>query len=199
MNHYFTDNDNLRSELRTVHYSFQNYNFSFYTDLGVFSKAKIDEGSKTLVETYFIHGRKNIKVLDAGCGYGFVGITLAKVMNCDVDFIDINKRAVHLCNMNLKENKVNGNEFVSNVYENVKAKYDLIIVNPPIKAGKTVYLRFIHEAFEHLNENGELWFVMKTNHGVKTVYKNLVKSHKAEVLAKNKGFYVIFCKNQLTH
>ncbi len=194
MNHYFTDNQDLKSELRVLKYSYDEYNFMFNSDLGVFSKDKIDLGSQTLVEAYFKHGRKNIKVLDGGCGYGFIGITLSKVMGCDVDFIDINNRALHLCKINLKQNKTAGKTFVSNVYENVTDKYDLIITNPPIRAGKEIYMKFIEEAFNHLNKDGELWFVMRNNHGVKTVYKNLAKMRKTEILQKNKGFYVILAK-----
>ncbi|MDD2208326.1 MAG: methyltransferase [Bacilli bacterium] len=194
MNHYFTNNENLKSEIRVLKYSYGEYNFIFNSDLGVFAKDKIDEGSKLLVETYFKYGKKDVKVLDAGCGYGFVGITLSKVMNVKVDFIDINNRALHLTKMNLKNNKVSGQVFLSNIYDNVNEKYDVIIVNPPIRAGKKVYMKFIEDAFNYLEVDGELWIVMRTNHGVKNIYKNLKITKKSEILSKNKGFYVILTK-----
>lgn len=194
MNHYFTNNENLKSEIRVLKYSYGEYNFMFNSDLGVFAKDKIDEGSKLLVETYFKYGKKDVKVLDAGCGYGFVGITISKVMNAKVDFIDINKRALHLTKMNLQNNKVQGKVFLSNIYDNVNEKYDVIIVNPPIRAGKKVYMKFIEDAFNYLEDNGELWIVMRTNHGVKNIYKNLKITKKSEILSKNKGFYVILTK-----
>lgn len=194
MNHYFTNNENLKSEIRVLKYSYGEYNFMLNTDLGVFAKNKIDEGSKLLVETYFKLGKKGVKVLDAGCGYGFVGITLSKVMNVKVDFIDINNRALHLTKMNLKNNKVSGQVFLSNIYDNVNEKYDVIIVNPPIRAGKKVYMKFIEDAFNYLEVDGELWIVMRTNHGVKNIYKNLKITKKSEILSKNKGFYVILTK-----
>lgn len=195
---YFDNNENLKSELRILNYKYENYNLKFYSDLGVFSKDKIDEGSKLLLETYIKYGKKEKKILDVGCGIGFLGISLNKIMGASVDMIDINNRALHLTKMNLKENKAEGNVFVSNIYENVKEVYDVIITNPPIRAGKKVYLTIINESFNHLTKVGELWFVMRTNHGVKTVVKNLKNLADVKVLEKNCGFYVVFAKKTLT-
>lgn len=195
---YFDNNENLKSELRVLNYKYENYNLKFYSDLGVFSKDKIDEGSKLLLETYIKYGKKEKKILDVGCGIGFLGISLNKIMGARADMIDINNRALHLTKMNLKENKAEGNVFVSNIYENVKDAYDVIITNPPIRAGKKVYLTIINEAFNHLTKDGELWFVMRTNHGVKTVIKNLKNLADVKVLEKNCGFYVVFAKKTLT-
>ena len=193
---YFDNNDVLRSELRKIKYSYKDYNFIFNSDLGVFSKDKIDEGSKLLAESYFKYGNMNIKVLDVGAGIGFLGITISKIMNCDVDMIDINNRAIHLSLMNIKENKVSAKVWSSNIYENVFDKYDIIITNPPIRAGKRVYLAILFNAFNYLNDDGELWFVMRTNHGVKTVIKNLRQKYIVDVLEKDKGFYVVKVKNK---
>ncbi len=117
-------------------------------------------------------------------------------MESIVDMIDVNYRAIHLSKMNAKENKVNVNIFESDIYSNITNKYDVIITNPPIRAGKSVYLKIINEAFNYLKEDGELWFVMRVNHGVKTVYKNLQVEYNTQVLVKNSGFYVICVKNR---
>ena len=193
---YFDNNENLRSELRVIKYNYDNYNFTFYSDLGVFSKDKIDEGSKILAQNYFKYGKDNIKVLDVGCGIGFLGITISKIKNSLVDMIDINNRAIHLTKMNIKENNINAKVFYSNIYDNITDKYDCIITNPPIRAGKSVYLTIINEAFNHLNTDGELWFVMRTNHGVKTVIKNLQFSYKIDIIDKDKGFSIIKVTNK---
>ena len=53
MEHYFTNNQNLKSELRDIDFSFDAYNFTFKSDNGVFSKNKIDYASLFLVKTFF--------------------------------------------------------------------------------------------------------------------------------------------------
>ena len=63
MNQYFENNQKLKSELRILKYTYQDYKFNFYSDLGVFSKNKIDEGSRLLVETFFKYGEKNKNIL----------------------------------------------------------------------------------------------------------------------------------------
>ena len=196
MSQYFTNDENLKSEYRNVIYKYNDYTFNFTSDLGVFSKDRIDFASKLLVETYFKYGRKNVDILDVGCGYGFIGITLSKTMDSNIDMIDVNKRAIHLTNINIKNLKANARVFLSDVYENVNKKYDVIISNPPIRAGKKVYMDIILNAKNYLNDGGEFYFVMNKDHGVKTVIKEIKDVYDVNVLNKDKGFFVILCKKR---
>ena len=193
MAHYFTNENNLKSEIRTIRYTNGDFSLVFNSDNGVFSKDHLDFGSKLLIETMIKHIDKNKSILDVGCGYGFIGISLAKILNSKVVMVDINKRAVHLTNMNIKENKVNAQTFESNIYENVKEKFDVIVSNPPIRAGKNIVLEILERAHEFLNINGELWFVIRKDQGAKSVIKDLSLVGEVEVLNKNKGFFVIKC------
>lgn len=196
MEHYFTNNENLKSEIRDIDYSFNEYNFMFKSDNGVFSKNKIDFASDFLVKTFLHYNNKDINsILDIGCGYGFIGITLSKVLNKHVDMFDINKRAIHLCKMNIEINSVDCDVNESNIYENVNKKYDLIISNPPIRAGKNILKEFIFGGLNNLNKDGELWFVISKDQGAKSLFKEIEKEHICSLIDKNKGFWVISVKN----
>ena len=194
MGHYFTNNENLKSELRSINYNLLNTSFVFFTDNGVFSKSSIDFGSKLLIEEYLKNSNNNLEILDVGCGYGVIGITLSKLTNSYVEMIDINKRSVHLTKMNIDKNKVNANTFVSDIYENITKKYDIIITNPPIRAGKKVYMTILNDAKNHLKENGELWFVIRKEQGAKTVAEKLEEIYNITLIEKYKGYY-IYCAN----
>lgn len=196
MSQYFTNDENLKSEYRNIIYKYKDYIFNFTSDLGVFSKDRVDYASKLLVENYFKVGRKNVNVLDVGCGYGFIGITVSKIMNSKVDMIDVNKRAIHLSNINIKNMNVNAKAFLSNVYDDVNDKYDVIISNPPIRAGKSIYMNIIMNAKDYLEDDGEFYFVMNKDHGVKTVIDKIKSVYEVRLLDKEKGFFVILCKKR---
>lgn len=195
MEHYFTNNDNLKSDFRTIVYKYGDFVMEFTSDLGVFSKDKVDFGSRLLMETYFKHGRRNVNVLDVGCGYGIMGISLSKIMDTKSTLVDVNKRAVHLSKMNIKSNKVNAEAFESDIYSNVTEKYDVIITNPPIRAGKQTVMTFLLGAKEHLAENGELWIVIRKDQGAKSAMEKLKEVYNIEVLEKSKGFFIIVAKS----
>lgn len=192
--HYFTNENDLKSEIRTIKYTNGNFSLVFNSDNGVFSKNHLDFGSKLLIETIIKNKVENKKVLDVGCGYGFIGISLAKILNDDVDMVDINKRAIHLCQMNIKENKVNAKAFESNIYDNIVDKYDVIVTNPPIRAGKKIVLEILQSAKEFLNIDGELWFVIRKDQGAKSIAKELENTYNLEILEKSKGFYIFRAK-----
>lgn len=197
MKHYFTNNNDIKSELRDIKYSLGEYNFVFKSDNGVFSKNEVDYGSEFLVKTFLACNKKDINsLLDVGCGYGYIGVTLGKILDTKVTMIDVNKRAVHLAKMNIDINKIDGETFVSNIYENITDKYDLIISNPPIRAGKEVVLGILEGAFERLNKDGELWFVIRKNQGAESTKKRISEIGNCTVVDKSKGFWVVCAKNQ---
>ena len=189
---YFTNNPNLKSELRNIVYKHQGLTMSFFSDNGVFSKDKLDFGSTLLLETVFQNiNNDNLNILDVGCGYGFIGVSLAKIKNAQVTMCDVNKRALHLAEKNCLENKVEAKVIESNVYENITDIYDLIITNPPIRAGKEVVYSILDGARDRLKAKGELWFVIRKDQGAKSTIAHLEETMKCEIVQKSKGFYII--------
>lgn len=194
MNHYFMNNDNLKSNKKIINIQFNNKNISLYTDNGVFSKEHFDYGSRLLINN-FIKDNKEGRILDLGCGYGIIGIILSLNKEFYIDMVDINKRAVELTKENLKLNNItNANCFESNIYSNVTEKYNYIITNPPIRAGKEIIRKFLFGATDYLEESGELWFVMRKDHGVKSMIKELEKVYFVKIIDKEKGFYIVQLK-----
>lgn len=193
MSHYFENDKNLKSEIRELSYKYNSSFFIFYSDNGVFSKNNIDYGSRLLIETYLKENDINEKrVLDVGCGYGFLGIMVSRVTDSYVEMIDINKRAVHLTNMNIKRYKdFKGKTYVSNVYENVEGKYDIIITNPPIRIGKEKLLEILIGAFDHLEDNGLLYYVIRKDQGALSIKKILEEnSINVEIINRDKGYFI---------
>lgn len=191
MNHYFT-NEDVKSELRKINVNIKDKKFVFNVDNGVFSKKGLDFGSRTLIEV-LLNESLSGKGLDVGCGYGPIGIILSSFFDLNMDMVDINKRAVHLCSMNIKENNVNGKVFVSDIYESVNEKYDFIVTNPPIRAGKEIVYKMLFGAKEHLLPGGVLYFVVNKNQGAKSIVRDMEKVGDISILKKNKGFFIIKC------
>ena len=194
MSQYFQNDKNIKSEKRLIKFNFNNKEFSMYSDNGVFSKDKFDFGTRVLLENIDIRNFCG-KVLDLGCGTGVVGLILGTFnKNITIDMVDVNERAIKIAKENIKLNNLNNNIFISDVYSNITDKYDYIITNPPIRAGKEVIRRFLIGAKDYLNNNGILYFVMRKDHGVKSMIKDLEEIYNIEVINKEKGFYIVKCQ-----
>ncbi len=194
MSHYFENDKNIKSNERLIYANIKNTELKFFVDNGIFSKKGLDFGTRSLLENINIDSTKK-KILDFGCGYGPIGIYLAKTTNFQIDMLDINQRAIMLAQKNADLNKVKVNIFESNLYANVVDKYDYIITNPPIRVGKDVLYKILFEAQKYLNRNGELWLVINKNQGAKTVVKDLAKLYNVKIIDKCKGFYIICAVN----
>ena len=187
----------MKSELKKIVYKIDDREFTFFSDNGVFSKERIDFGSNLLIETIISNiNKKDLICLDVGCGYGLIGIVLSKILNYKFDMVDVNKRAVHLANMNINANKLKDRvkAFESNIYDNVPSSYDLIVTNPPIRAGKTVVYQILDEAINHLNDDGELWLVIRKEQGAKSTIEHLKDRYSVNIMERKKGFYIIMAK-----
>ena len=144
---------------------------------------------------YLIVKQSYKTALDLGCGYGVIGIYLNKAYGIKVDMVDINKRAINLTQSNVELNEVRANVFLSNGFENIESKYDLIVTNPPIRAGKEIIYRFFEDAEKHLNEDGEFYLVINKKHGADSALTKLKETYNdVEIVNKKKGFHVIKCK-----
>ena len=192
MGQYF-ENTKLPSKIVKTEARVLGNDFIFCTDNGVFSKDGLDFGSRLLLESIPLEAVGG-KVLDMGCGYGVLGIVLNKILLCEVDMVDVNLRALHLCDLNIKENKcTNIKAFESNCYEKINSKYSCIITNPPIRAGKKIVYEMVMNAKNYLEKEGNLFLVIRKEQGAKSLIVDLKEIYNVEILNKKKGFFIIKC------
>ncbi len=192
MGQYF-DNEVLPSKIVKTEANLLGKKFVFFTDNGVFSKDGLDFGSRLLLESIPLD-EVGGKVLDMGCGYGVLGIVINKFTSSHVDMVDVNMRALHLSEMNLKVNNCsNIDVFKSNVYENIVSKYTCIVTNPPIRAGKSVVYDIVMNAKNYLEDDGKLYLVIRKEQGAKSLIRDLKKIYTIDIINRKKGFFILKC------
>ena len=197
MSHYFQLDPELASKQRVIEYYIDGRTISLVSDNGVFSKDKIDEGTFAFLKV-LVPLRLSGKILDLGCGYGPIGLTIALTSpEARVDLADINTRALALCEENAKKLGLSPRVTVllSNIYENIEGQYNSIVVNPPIRAGKIVTYAMYEGAFSHLIDGGSLFIVIRKNQGAPTASRYIEGIFgNITLLKRDKGYYIYEAK-----
>lgn len=194
MSQYFSNDPSIESKERDIRYVINGTEFILKSDNGVFSKNELDDGSRLLIET-LLPIDLGEKMLDLGCGYGPIGLTLAKLNNrLNVTCCDVNLRAVLLTKKNAKtlmlSNRVTCLQ--SDIYNKIEGQFDSIVSNPPIRAGKKVTYEIYVGAKNHLIDGGSLYVVIRKAQGALSVKDFLEEQYgNVEVLARKKGFFVL--------
>lgn len=197
MKHYFKNDETPKRDRREITFRFFGRSYHFVTDSGVFAKSKVDYGSQLLLEELVKTDLKG-SFCDFGSGYGVIGIVLAKHLNLDVVAVDVNQRALELCEMNAKLNQVTIKTIYSTGNLKLDNLVDTIALNPPIKAGKAIIYQMFQEAKDWLNPNGRFFIVMRKDHGAKSAIAKLQEIFSnVEILQRSKGFWIILAYNRV--
>lgn len=200
MQHYFIEKQHTADDYFEFDDTIADMNIKFRSCDSIFSKNKIDEGTRTLLNTIFDKLELKGNGIDVGCGYGVIGMSLIKKLGVNCDMIDINGTAVELTTYNLMLNgiKKGAKVFKSDGFEKVEGKYDFVVTNPPIKTGKTLLFRLMQESYDHLNDGGTLTLVIRKDHGEESLRKKLIEIFgNCEILKRNKGFYILHSTRSL--
>ena len=194
MGHYFDDVPLSESNIREISFTLYDVKYTYYTDNGVFSKSRIDEGSYIFLKVLLplhLDGR----ILDLGCGYGPIGLTIAQnSKQARVDLADINSRALALASKSSERLNLNSRvTFLhSDIFEKIEGPYDSIVVNPPIRAGKVVTYRMYEESKQYLIDGGSLYVVIRKKQGAESAFKYIETVFgNVSLLHKEKGYWII--------
>ena len=132
----------------------------FHTTWGLFSPKSVDEGSRLLLDHLEVTADDD--TLDLGCGYGPLGLTLARLapqgisVLVDKDFVAVEYSKKNAILNNLK----NVDIFLSNGFDQIaKRKFDLIVSNLPAKTGKELYYLYFYDALMRMNSGGRFYVV----------------------------------------
>jgi 16S rRNA (guanine1207-N2)-methyltransferase len=192
--HYYSRTQKVESEPKYWDFTLRNQLFRFKTDNGVFSKKEVDFGSRLLIEAFELPNVEG-PVLDVGCGYGPIGLSIAKnYPERTVHMIDVNERAIELAKENAEQNSVkNIDVYESDTLKNVKElNFSAILTNPPIRAGKTTVHDIFEQSHAHLVSRGELWIVIQKKQGAPSAIEKLKQLFSTvETVDKSKGYFII--------
>ena len=135
MNHYYSKDPETTHDFCTINYLIGKVSLTFNTDSCVFSKRKVDFGSNLLINS--IPPLSSCKILDMGCGYGAIGISISKLNPLAL----LQWWILIVVPLNLLKNIdinqiVNASASQSDGFSDVKGSFDLIVSNPPIRIGK---------------------------------------------------------------
>ncbi len=190
--HYYTRNPVSESRPVSCEYIYRGIPLAFQTDAGVFSKGEVDTGTDLLLNALPEEMRGDI--LDLGCGWGAIGISVArKWPEAKVTMADVNLRALALSRENAKRNHAD----VACVESDGMAafagrRFDTIVTNPPIRAGKQVIYRMFADAAACLKPGGALYLVIRKQQGAESCMKYLQTMFSSvEKIDKSGGFWVL--------
>lgn len=192
--HYYTAQPQSDHKPARFEVPYRGYTLLFETDSGVFSRLEMDRGTEVLLHT--LPENMTGAVLDMGCGYGALGVSLARANpDCRLTMADINERAVALAAVNAQANGVTAETLVSNGFAALQDKrFDWIVTNPPIRAGKKVIYQMFADSANALTPNGSLILVIRKQQGapsaqayLQTLFTQVERSDRAS------GYWVLRC------
>ena len=188
---YYTADPQSESKPVPCAFPYRGYGLNFMTDAGVFSKGELDVGSRLLLDALpALTG----DVLDLGCGWGAIGVAIARAnKGARVVMADVNHRALGLAQENCARNGVTAEVIESDGMSAVMGRrFDAVVTNPPIRAGKQVIYKMFADAAASLTDEGALYLVIRKQQGAESCVKYLrTLFGSVEKLDKSGGFWVL--------
>ncbi len=171
-----------------------NIKLKFKTDNNVFSPTNIDKGTLAMVSQ--VNFDENDRILDLGCGYGFVGIYVSKIVGQNnVVMSDISKESVELSRFNAELNNIKDISIIqSDCLDNIKENnFSLILTNPPYHVDFLVPKKFIEQGYKKLKVGGKMYMVTKRREWYKNKFISIFGG--VEIIEID-GYYVFMAEKR---
>ncbi len=215
--HYFSADDSKKDELRYFDYKVGGRILHITSNSGVFSKNHVDRGSELLINTVrrdFADGlavshccdnkcsaRGDIRIADLGTGYGIILLSLlAAIAGSSGVGYEVSNRALRLARINAKKNGFRevvefvGGDLSERLDDSNSELFDIVVTNPPIRAGKNTVYDFFGFAEKNLAVGGAFYAVISKNQGAGSAKKYLEELFgNAKIAAKDGEFRIIKC------
>ncbi|MGN0971143.1 MAG: class I SAM-dependent methyltransferase [Aristaeellaceae bacterium] len=188
---YYAQDPTCASRPVPCRYDYRGACLECMTDAGVFSKGELDQGTRLLLDAL---PPLSGEVLDLGCGWGAIGVALARVNpEARITMADVNRRALSLAEENARRNGVTVRCVESDgMSALMDGRYHAVVTNPPIRAGKQVIYRMFADAARVLEPDGALYLVIRKQQGAESCMKYLKTLYSSvEKLDKSAGFWVL--------
>jgi 16S rRNA G1207 methylase RsmC len=190
--HYFTADPNAVSDPRLLTVELSDLTLKLTTDAGVFSPKQLDPGTRVLLE-HAPAPTADGDLLDVGCGYGPIALTLAKrYPDRRIIGVDVNTRALELARANAKAAGVTTVTCVLPDEVPADARFAAIYSNPPIRIGKAALHELLLTWLGRLRPDGVAYLVVQKNLGSDSLARWLTEQgHATERIATDKGYRVL--------
>lgn len=194
--HYFTARPAARSKPGRVRLELPEADHAHVlrTDAGVFSAGSVDPGTRFLLDDGARPGPADRVLLDLGCGYGPIAVTLAlRAPDAVVWAIDVNERALELATANAEALGVGDRVRVATP-DAVPADlaFDGIWSNPPIRVGKAALHELLETWLARLAPGGEAHLVVARNLGADSLHRWLAdRGHAVARRGSRRGYRLL--------
>lgn len=193
--HYFSSNPDIEAKENRVSFQVADQLFDLTASSGTFSSRQLDPGTRVLLnqhENFPIGG----DVLDLGCGWGPIGISIAKLSpNTKVTGVDVNNRSIELANQNAAKLGLTNFRAIAAEHLPDEQRFDAIWSNPPIRIGKEKLHELLSKNISLLRDSGSAYLVVQKQLGADSLQRWLADefpNRSVERIQTDKGYRVIF-------
>ncbi len=191
--HYSTSAPRSKPRARELRVELRGRTWTFQAASGVFAHRRFDAGTRLLVEAMQVRPRD--RILDLGCGYGAIGLVAASLAPLGRAWlVDLNQRAARLACANAAvAGLTNACVLVGDGAAPFQdACFEVVLTNPPIRAGRRVVVEFIEGAWRVLRPNGRFYMVARTAQGARTLAKLVAEKFGEAREVRTSGGYRVY-------